>query len=84
MRIFNPILPTSLFRLLKACLDSPNPEAALNNFSRFAVVTFNRKWVYQLFRDAPFLMQTVMLRLWCVHISVRDSDSQSYLFLRHH
>ena len=47
--------------LLKAGLDSPNPEAALNNFSRFAVVTFNRKWVYQLFRDAPFLMQTVML-----------------------
>lgn len=47
--------------LLETCLTSPNPEAALNNFSRFAHVTFNRKWVYQLLRDAPFLMQTVML-----------------------
>ncbi|MDE0484378.1 MAG: hypothetical protein OXI67_17495 [Candidatus Poribacteria bacterium] len=47
--------------LLETCLNSPNPEAALNNFSRFAHVTFNRKWVYQLLRDAPFLMQTVML-----------------------
>ena len=46
--------------LLETCLNSPNPEAALNNFSRFALVTFNRKWVYQLLRDAPFLMQTVM------------------------
>ncbi len=47
--------------LLETCLDSPNPEAALTNFSRFTVVAFNRKWVYQLLRDAPFLMQTVML-----------------------
>ena len=47
--------------LLEASLNSPNPEASLNNFSRFAVVTFNRKWVYQLLRDAPFLMRTVML-----------------------
>ena len=47
--------------LLETCLNSPNPEAALNNFSRFAHVTFNRKWVYQLLRYAPFLMQTVML-----------------------
>ena len=47
--------------LLEICLNSPNPEAALNNFSRFALVAFNRKWVYQLMQDAPFLMQTVML-----------------------
>ena len=47
--------------LLETCLNSPNPEAALNNFSRFAHVTFNRKWLYQLLRDAPFLMKTVML-----------------------
>ncbi len=47
--------------LLETCLNSPNSEAALNNFSRFARVTFSRKWAYQLLRDAPFLMQTVML-----------------------
>ena len=47
--------------ILETCLNSPNPEAALNNFSRFARVTFNRKWIYQFLRDAPFLMQTVML-----------------------
>ncbi len=47
--------------LLETCLNSPNPEAALNNFSRFALVTFSRKWVYELLRDAPFLMQTVIL-----------------------
>ena len=45
---------------LETCLDSPNPNAALNNFSRFAVGTFNRKWLYQLLRDAPFLMPTVI------------------------
>ena len=47
--------------LLETCLNSPNPEAALNNFSRFALVTFSRKWIYELLRDAPFLMQTVIL-----------------------
>ncbi len=46
--------------LLESCLNCPNPEAALKNFSRFSVVTFNRIWVYQLLRDAPFLIQTVM------------------------
>ncbi|MDE0636733.1 MAG: hypothetical protein OXI43_12920 [Candidatus Poribacteria bacterium] len=47
--------------LLETCLNSPNPEAALNNFSRFTLVTFSRKWIYELLRDAPFLMPTVML-----------------------
>ena len=47
--------------ILETCLNCPNPEAALNNFSRFARVMFSRKWVYQLLRDAPFLVQTVML-----------------------
>ena len=47
--------------ILKSCLNTPTPEAALNNFSRFANVTFNRKCVYQLLRDAPFLIPTVML-----------------------
>ena len=46
--------------LLETCLNSPTPEASVNNFSRFTMVVFNRKWVYQLLRDAPFLMQTVM------------------------
>ncbi len=46
--------------VLEASLNSPNPEAALNHFSRFAQVAFNRRWLYQLLRDAPFLMHTVI------------------------
>ena len=45
--------------LINACLNSPNPAAALNNFSRFAVVTFSRSWLYKLLHDAPFLMPTI-------------------------
>ncbi len=47
--------------LLTSCLNTPNPEAALKNFSRFAHATFNRRCVYQLLRDAPFLIPPVML-----------------------
>lgn len=47
--------------LLEVSLNTPNPEAALTNFSRFSHVTFNRKWIYQLLHDAPFLMPPVML-----------------------
>lgn len=47
--------------ILAACLNTPNPEAALNNFSRFTSVTFSRKCVYQLLRDAPFLIPSVVL-----------------------
>ena len=46
--------------VLAAALNSPNPETALNHFSRFAQVAFNRRWLYQLLRDAPFLMRTVL------------------------
>ncbi len=46
--------------ILTSCLNTPNPEAALNNFSRFAHVTFNRRCVYQLLRDAPFLIPLLM------------------------
>lgn len=48
-------------RLLEAALNSPNPEAALNRFSRFAQVAFNRRTLYQLLRDAPSLIRTVIL-----------------------
>ena len=48
-----------VIRLLEASLDSPNPEAALNRFSRFAQVAFNRRTLYQLLRDAPTLIRTV-------------------------
>ena len=47
--------------ILAACLNTPNPEAALTNFSRFTSVTFSRKCVYQLLRDAPFLIPSVVL-----------------------
>ncbi|MCY3743262.1 MAG: DUF294 nucleotidyltransferase-like domain-containing protein [Candidatus Poribacteria bacterium] len=46
--------------VLEAALNSPNPESALNRFSRFAQVAFNRRWLYQLLRDAPFLMRTII------------------------
>jgi glutamate-ammonia-ligase adenylyltransferase len=44
-------------RLLRVAADSPDPDAALNNFERFAGVTFNRLWLYHLLRDAPFLLR---------------------------
>ncbi len=47
--------------LLTSCLNTPNPEAALKNFSRFSHATFNRRCVYQLLRDIPFLIPLVML-----------------------
>ena len=45
-----------VIRVLKNAIDSPNPEAALNHFSRFAQVAFNRRSLYQLLRDDPFLV----------------------------
>ena len=46
--------------VLAAALNAPNPETALNRFSRFAQVAFNRRRLYQLLRDAPFLMRSVI------------------------
>ena len=47
--------------LLKTSIDSPNPEAALNRFSRFAEASFNRRALYQLLRDAPHFIRPVIL-----------------------
>ena len=49
-----------VIRLLEAALNSPNPEAALNGFSRFAQVAFNRRTLYQLLRDDPSLIRAVI------------------------
>ena len=46
--------------VLQASFNSPNSETALNRFSRFAQVAFNRRRLYQLLRDAPFLMRSVI------------------------
>ena len=43
--------------LLSASADSPDADAALNNFERFVSSTFNRLWLYRLLHDAPFLMR---------------------------
>jgi glutamate-ammonia-ligase adenylyltransferase len=43
--------------LLKSVADSPDPDAALNNFERFAAATFDRLWLYRLLREAPFLLR---------------------------
>ena len=50
-----------VIRVLKAAIDSPNPEGALNHFSRFAQVAFNRRSLYQLLRDDPFLVRPLLL-----------------------
>ena len=47
--------------LLEASIDSPNPEAALNNFSRFAQVAFYQRSLYQLLRDDTFLIRPLIL-----------------------
>ena len=47
--------------LLKASIDSPNPEAALNRFSRFAEASFNRRALYQLLRDASHFIRPIIL-----------------------
>ena len=47
--------------LLNAAVETPNPEAALNGFSRFASGALSRKSLYQLLRDAPFLIEPVVL-----------------------
>ena len=43
--------------LLSASADSPDPEAALNNFERFVSASFDRLWLYRLLHDAPFLLR---------------------------
>ena len=50
-----------VIRLLKASIDAPNPEAALNRFSRFAEASFNRRSLYHLLRDAPHIIRPVIL-----------------------
>ena len=43
--------------LLSASADSPDPDAALNNFERFVSAAFDRLWLYRLLHDAPFLLR---------------------------
>ena len=50
-----------VIRVLDASIESPNPEAALNHFSRFAQVAFYRRSLYQLLRDDPFLIRPLVL-----------------------
>ena len=56
--------------VLKAAIDSPNPEAALNHFSRFGQVAFYRRSLYQLLRDDPFLIRPLILSFGAFHLSV--------------
>ena len=42
--------------VLKRLADSADPDAALNNFDRFAGEIPNRAWLYNLLHDAPFLL----------------------------
>ena len=57
--------------LLSASADSPDPDAALNNFERFANVTFDRLWLYRLLHDAPFLLRILST---CFGSSIYFSD----------
>ncbi|RKU09892.1 hypothetical protein C6502_12520 [Candidatus Poribacteria bacterium] len=47
--------------LLSASADSPDPEAALNNFERFVSASFDRLWLYRLLHDAPFLLRILSI-----------------------
>ena len=47
--------------LLSASADSPDPDAALNNFERFVSATFDRLWLYRLLHDAPFLLRILSI-----------------------
>jgi glutamate-ammonia-ligase adenylyltransferase len=42
---------------LRTFADSADPDAALNNFDRFAGEIPNRTWLYHLLHDAPFLLR---------------------------
>ncbi|MDE0012099.1 MAG: DUF294 nucleotidyltransferase-like domain-containing protein [Candidatus Poribacteria bacterium] len=67
-----------VIRLLETSIDSPNPEAALNHFSRFAQIALNRTAIYQLLRDAPFLIRAVILTfgasIYLSEILIRNSE----------
>ena len=43
--------------VLRTFADSADPDAALNNFDRFAGEIPNRTWLYRLLHDAPFLLR---------------------------
>ncbi|MDE0502988.1 MAG: hypothetical protein OXI86_02825 [Candidatus Poribacteria bacterium] len=43
--------------VLNTFADSADPDAALNNFDRFASEIPNRLWLYRLLKDAPFLLR---------------------------
>ncbi len=47
-------------RVLTAAINAPSPEAALNRFSRFTQVALYRRSLYQLLRDAPFLIDPIL------------------------
>lgn len=57
--------------LLSAAADSPDPDAALNNFERFVSATFDRLWLYRLLHDAPFLLRMLSV---CFGSSTYFSD----------
>ena len=57
--------------LLSASADSPDADAALNNFERFVNVTFDRLWLYRLLHDAPFLLRILSI---CFGSSTYFSD----------
>ena len=57
--------------LLSASADSPDPDAALNNFERFTNATFDRLWLYRLLHDAPFLLRILST---CFGSSIYFSD----------
>lgn len=57
--------------ILKTFADSADPDAALNNFDRFAGEIPNRAWLYHLLHDAPFLLRILAV---CFGFSTYLSD----------
>ena len=62
--------------LVREALDSPNLDAALNHFARFAQAALSQKWLYEVLTDVPALMQRMVL-------SFGSSSYLSDILVRH-
>ena len=56
-------------QLVREALDSPNVDAALNHFARFAQAALSQNWLYDVLAEVPALMRQMM----------RSFGSSSYL-----
>ena len=48
-------------QIVREALDSPNVDAALNHFARFAQAALSQNWLYDVLAEVPALMRQMML-----------------------